>query len=243
MIKRFKQLDPEPPWTVFSAFGMMVAMFITLVVGAALAQIALPDSASALVMMAGWSIGMALTAFAMLNLRRRTADDVMALAIGETSSKLPIIFVFSLGMAGVLDLASWIASGDKTLAAAELLNFDSTIVFSGWVIAVLFMGVLQPLAEELVFRGLLFPALRFSTGTWAGWVMCAAFYAAFHLLAYLPQDAGQTLFFWYGLTLPFLIGLVISGVRAITGSTRAAIVAHAAFGLFAVFKVWILTTG
>ncbi len=45
---------------------------------------------------------------------------------------------------------------------------------------------------------------------------------------------------WYGLILPMLSGLVFGAVRAGTGSTLAAIAAHAAFGLFALLKLLVI---
>jgi membrane protease YdiL (CAAX protease family) len=144
-------------------------------------------------------------------------------------------------MAMTFDLLSQAVTGDFALAASELMRFRGVPVgVFGWVIALLFMVVLQPVAEELVFRGVLFPALRFTLGAWWALVMCAGFHAAFHFLAYPPAADDQTVLLWYGLTLPFLDALVITAVRAYTGSTRAAIVAHAAFGLFAVLKVFFI---
>ena len=69
--------------------------------------------------------------------------------------------------------------------------------------------------------------------------MCAAVYALFHLLTYPPNYLGFSGLtpIWYGLMLPFLDGLIISAVRAHTGSTRSAVAAHLAFGLFAIVKV------
>jgi membrane protease YdiL (CAAX protease family) len=242
MIKKLVQLDPEPPWTSLVAVGVVIAAFLTLVIGASVSQVAFSESPTVLIEMTGWSIGTALTAILVLNLLRRTEGGPESLRIDPTASSLPVVFVFGLGMAGTFDLISWIVIGDKTLAAAELVHFDSAIAVSGWLMALLFMGLFQPVAEELVFRGVLFPALRFSLGAWSGLVICAAFYAAFHLAAYLPGSVSTTVFIGYGLALPFAHGLLLGGVRAYTGSTRAAMVAHAALGVFAVFKVWVVTS-
>ena len=242
MIDKLTQLDPEPPWTTLSAVGVVIAMFVTLIIGTTVSQIAFSNSPTALIAIVGWSLGAALAAILVLNLLNRTAGGPESLQIERTTTSLPVVFVFCLGMAGLFDLISWIVVGDRTLAAAELLNFDSTTAFSGWLAALLFMGLFQPVAEELVFRGVLFPVLRFSLGAWTGLVTCAAFYSAFHLAAYLPGSVNRTVFIGYGLASPFAIGLLIGGVRAYTGSTRAAIVAHAAFGVFAVFKVWAVTS-
>ncbi|MBC7814346.1 MAG: CPBP family intramembrane metalloprotease, partial [Burkholderiales bacterium] len=111
---------------------------------------------------------------------------------------------------------------------------------SAWVAAVLLMVLAQPIAEELVFRGILFPALRAATGAWAGLFLSALLYGTFHLLTYAPPQEGLV-GVWYGLFAPLLAGLVIGGIRAYTGSTRAAIVMHVGFGIFAVLKALTIT--
>jgi membrane protease YdiL (CAAX protease family) len=42
---------------------------------------------------------------------------------------------------------------------------------------------------------------------------------------------------WYGLLSPLIAGLVYGAVRLYTQSTRAALLVHAAFGLFALVKL------
>jgi membrane protease YdiL (CAAX protease family) len=81
--------------------------------------------------------------------------------------------------------------------------------------------------------------LRETLGTWVGLVASAALYAVFHALAY-PPAPGQPAGYWYGFVLPFVAGVFFGGVRAYTGSTRAAILAHVAFGVFAVLKAFAL---
>lgn len=85
----------------------------------------------------------------------------------------------------------------------------------------------------------MFPAVRTAFGAWGGLALAAIFHAGFHFAAYPADALGNP--FWYGIIMPFFIGLFIVGVRAHTGSTRAAIIAHAGFGLFAIAKV--LTLG
>lgn len=242
MIKKLTRLDPQPPWTILSAVGLIIGLFVALVIGASVAQVVLSDSSTTMVKMTGWSLGASLAAILVLNLLRSTEGGPESLLLDQTAISLPAVFVFCLGMAGSFDLISWIVVGDRALAASELLSFDSSITLSGWLVALLFMGLFQPVAEELVFRGVLFPALRLSLGAWTGLIICAAFYAVFHLVAYLPGSVSPTVFVAYGIALPFASGILIGGVRAYAGSTRAAVAAHAAFGVFAVFKVWVVAT-
>jgi membrane protease YdiL (CAAX protease family) len=241
MIKRLAQPEPAPPWSFPAAVASLVAMFAAMVIGSTIAQTLLPDSPSVLI--TGWSIGAALTViFVMAAYHRRSLAHADALRLGPTRARLSLVMLFALGMAITFDLLSQIVTGEFALAASQLMRFiaGAEIGFFGWVIAFMFMVGLQPAAEEMVLRGMLFPALRAALGAWTGFVICAAFHAAFHFITYPPPPGDQTVLLWYGLGLPFLIALVVTGVRAYTGSTRAAIAAHAAFGLFAVLKLLIL---
>lgn len=237
MLDKLSQAEAAPPWSFFRALGMFVGMFALLITGTTIAQIVVGDSQSAI--MTGWSIGMILTILFVGVMFRQTDEQVDALRISAAPRNLPIILLLGFGVAVMFDLLSWVAAGNQTLAAAELLTFTrNTVNTGGWLIALLFMVLLQPIAEELVFRGVMFPALRAALGAWTGLVFCAGFYAVFHFVAYAPSPENQRVLLWYGLMLPFLDGLFISVVRATTGSTRAAMVAHAALGLFAVLKVY-----
>jgi hypothetical protein len=68
--------------------------------------------------------------------------------------------------------------------------------------------------------------------------MCAGFHAVFHFAAYPPPVTDDNgILIWFGLILPFLSGLFITGVRAYTGNTRASIVAQAGVGAFVIIKL------
>lgn len=240
MLRQLSRPEAPPPWSFTGALGALIAMFASMVIGSTLAGTLLADSPT--VLLTGWSIGAVLTMlFVMAGYHRQSAEHAAALRLGQTKARLPLVLLFALGMAITFDLLSQIVTGDFSLTAPELATLrGADVTVFGWLIALLFMVVLQPIAEEMVLRGLLFPALRTTTGIWTGFVLCAALHAVFHFVAYPPTTGDQTVLVWYGLTLPFLIALVITAVRAYTGSTRASIVAHAAFGLFAVLKLLVI---
>ncbi|GAB4514289.1 MAG: hypothetical protein OHK0046_16150 [Anaerolineae bacterium] len=223
-----------PPWGMAAALGAIFAMLISLIIGTVLADVLLGSTPEAF--MTGWAIGMVLTIFFVLFTRQ---NDQAALRLGATRARLPLVLLGMIGVAAALDLLSAIVTGNQTLAAAELLNFSrSEVNFFGWLVAFLFLVILQPIGEELVFRGMAYPALRAAAGRGLALVLCAGFHAMFHFIAYPPSPENRTILLWYGLVLPFLDALIFTQVRASTGSTRAAIVAHAAFGLFALLKVF-----
>jgi membrane protease YdiL (CAAX protease family) len=185
---------------------------------------------------------MVLTVLFVLVTHRRSPQDFAALRISTSPNGLLLLLLLGISVAILFDLISWVAVDNQELTSAELLDLNASAMdWGGWMVALLFMVLLQPIAEELVFRGVMFPALRVVGGAWTGLLMCAGFQAVFHFMAYPPSPDNQRVLLWYGLILPFLDALFITGVRASTGSTRAAIVAHAALGLFAVLKVYTLS--
>ena len=105
-----------------------------------------------------------------------------------------------------------------------------------WLLAFILMVIAEPIAEELVFQGILLPALRNSLGAWGGYIVSAALFGLFHLMVYSSPNS-DIVTLWYGLFLPFFAGLVFAAVRLYTGSTRAAVITHAAFGLFALVNL------
>jgi len=152
------------------------------------------------------------------------------------------LMLIGVGLAMALDVITGRATG-LFLPVPELLRpYQDFVLYqlppslSTWILAVLFLVVLQPIAEELVFRGIVQSSLRESVGSWPGYLIAAGLSGAFHLMAYAapPGDFAAT---WYGLVSPFLAALIFGAVRIYTGSTRAAIITHIAFGVFAVVKL------
>lgn len=242
---RIAQLEPAPPWGMLSAVATVIAMFAAMVIGTTIAVTLLvgQDAASSValtltqrpdVLPVGWIIGSILTVAFVWSGRRRDADR-SALRLNVSALPLPFLLLLGVGFAILLDLISLAVTG-QFLPTPELhyVAFgDATI--GAWTAAVLLLVLAQPITEELVFRGILFPALRAATGAWAGLFLTALLYGTFHLLTYTPPQEGLV-GVWYGLLAPLLAGLVIGGVRAYTGSTRAAIIMHVGFGIFAILK-------
>jgi membrane protease YdiL (CAAX protease family) len=153
--------------------------------------------------------------------------------VGPVHARLFLPLLFGIGVAVLIDVLV-LGFSRQFFPAPELLSLlyaDAGPV--GWLTAALFMVAIQPVAEELVFRGMLFPTVRALFGGWLGWLLSGFVYALFHLLIYTsgPTDIGFTL------VTPLLAGLFISAVRANTRSTWAATAAHMGFGIFALLKI------
>ena len=88
-----------------------------------------------------------------------------------------------------------------------------------WV--ALFIAVLAPAVEELVFRGFFQPLAVASAGPWLGVVLVALGFALLHGPTYKWQ--------WQYLLTMVLAGSAFGAVRHLTGSTVAAALLHASY--------------
>jgi membrane protease YdiL (CAAX protease family) len=86
----------------------------------------------------------------------------------------------------------------------------------------LIFGILPaPFVEELYFRGLLYPALERKIGNAAAIVLTAAAFAGMHA----TQLAGSVA----PLAMLFVVGLILTIIRAVTGSVGTAFIFHVAY--------------
>lgn len=102
-----------------------------------------------------------------------------------------------------------------------------------WMVA-LFGVFIAPVAEEIAFRGFLYPSLR----PWTGRVLAA-------LLTSLPfalLHAQQVAHAWGPLAMVFLVSLVLVAVRDRTGSVAASALVHASYNL-SIFVVIFYASG
>jgi membrane protease YdiL (CAAX protease family) len=83
--------------------------------------------------------------------------------------------------------------------------------------------------EELIFRGILYPALIKFRSPLEAIGLSALLFALMHFIID-PE------FLWWGFVLPLIIGVCAGMARAATQSTLAAIGTHAMFGLFLVLR-------
>jgi membrane protease YdiL (CAAX protease family) len=230
ILSRIAQLEPAPPWSLLSAINAVIIGYFGLFVGTLAAYTWLNNRPQTSLL--GWAFGGVCMMLFVLTTRRQPNERV-ALRLDRPVQSLALALLLSVGMAILLDVLSLSVTG-SFLPLPELLNVRGYDVLS-WILAVAFMVVVQPVAEEMLFRGIAFASFRVTFGAWGGLVLCAIAYALFHLLAYSAAPLDLSVW-WYTLLLPLLAGLYFSAVRAYTGSTRAAIVAHMAFGVFALLK-------
>ncbi len=102
-----------------------------------------------------------------------------------------------------------------------------------WMVA-LFGVLIAPIAEEIAFRGFLYPSLRPWTGRILAAVLTSIPFALLH-----AQQVGHA---WAPLALVFLVSLVLVAVRERTGSVAASALVHACYNL-SIFGVIFFASG
>lgn len=184
--------------------------------------------------LAGWSAGAAL---ALLALRARYRRHGAALPLGPSRTPAPLALLLGFGAALLIDtlapaqgLAALVARTPELAALAGQAPMPAA-----WLPALLYLLLLQPLAEGLVFRGLLQPALQARGSPYAALLLTALAWTLFHLLAYAaspaalapgPLVAGR-----------LAVGLLLGTLRRRNATARAAVVAHAGLNLFALLRL------
>lgn len=137
------------------------------------------------------------------------------------------MLLLCLGIAWTIDLAGRLlnlTAGQIVPPTLEVLRGGEPL---GFLLGVLLAVVFQPVAEGLLFGGVLYPSVaRVGSDNRIGIVGGALVYMLVALLTSSSQ--GQ----WYALIQPFFMMLVVLSARAYAQSTRTAIVARAAFGVF-----------
>ncbi len=241
LIARLAAVEPAPPWGWNAALSTIA---VTLIAGLLIVPLFITawlDVRSITFPLIYLIVGLVMAYW--VTSTRTEPNERAALHMETPETPLLFLLFIMIGFALALDLLSLGVTGNF-LPMMELATFDrANAGVIDWVLAVGLMVFVQPIAEGLVFFGVLFPLFRSRVGAWLGLALTGFSYGAAHFALYTAGGGSldaKTLI-WYGLVLPSLHGLILAGVRAHTRSTRAAIFAHAAFGLFAVLKLFAIT--
>lgn len=173
----------------------------------------------------------ALAALGVAQWARRLAgpDWFGALRLSQPSERNTQIalFLVGLGAAWALDLAGALLRLKGGEIAPPLLAGLESPDALAQVLAGTVALVAAPLAEGLVFGGLLYTGLTRAFADNRALIVVSALVYTMTALLLSPAPAA-----WYGLIQPFVMGLILFAVRAYYQSTRAWIIARAGFGLF-----------
>jgi membrane protease YdiL (CAAX protease family) len=221
------------PWSVGSSLGLVaVALALTLLAGAVVAQIAATGWAPIIRTFAAG--GVLLGVYAALlgivwgasgTLGVRFADEVgLARAAGPrwyaaAMAAAVVGWLFSAGYVSALT-AFGLKLPREDLAAFRLLPGGPV----GTVVTVALLVVVAPLAEEVIYRGVLLPSLANRWGWVSGLAISSTVFSAAHVS-------------WVGF-LPLLVtGAVFGWLFAKSQSLWVAVAAHAAYNALGVFAL------
>lgn len=93
------------------------------------------------------------------------------------------------------------------------------------VLLIILGGMIVPLQEEIVFRGLIYPTLRKGYGRWKGIIVSAIFFASMHfdIIRFLPLLLG---------------GIVLAWLYEKSKSLWPSIIAHGVWNILMTFLMW-----
>lgn len=103
---------------------------------------------------------------------------------------------------------------------SEYHTFLPVSALGGVISAGILFSLLNPVLEEVIFRGILFDAVRAQVGPIATVFITAALFGIAHLRGYPPGPIGAVL--------AFLYGIAMGGLRSLTGGIALPILAHVA---------------
>ncbi len=232
---RLRAAEPPSPWQLSSGIVFMVAYVLFSIVWLLSVSVLADEAQSGAPSPRTLTLSALLTAIVItLGIgqwaRRRFGENwlkVLRLLSPSRPSALLAVLMFCLGIAWAIDLVGRLlnlTAGQIVPPTLEVLRGGEPL---GFLLGVLLAVVFQPVAEGLLFGGVLYPSVaRVGGDNRIGIVGGALLYM---LVALLTSGAqGQ----WYALIQPFFMMLVVLSARAYAQSTRTAIVARAAFGVF-----------
>ena len=146
------------------------------------------------------------------------------------SSKLIPFIAAGIGMSVLIQFGSNILPIPKKLPIDEL--FKTT--HAAWILAV-FGVVIAPFFEELFFRGFLYPVLYRHLGFFAAAVLNSVLFAFTH--------EGQLALAWAPLLVLFIVGMVLTYVRAKAQSVGASFLVHSGYNAFLFGMIFVVTGG
>lgn len=234
LFRRITAPEPTPTWGVTSAVVTLLLnlAFMTVVggsVGVALLQ-ARPEALTL-----GWIVGALLT-LAWVYFRAGQPAEWQNF-YNPFVGRVPLLIAFGTGFAAAvsLDLIGLLGGG-QFVNAPQLLFLTPNSGLLAWALSALFVLLLQPVSEELLFRGMIYSTLRARLNVWLTVASTSLLYAGFHLAVYPLHPSG----WWYSVAEPLVMGVIFGLIRAGDGSPRGALAAHVGAGIFALLKVGLL---
>lgn len=236
-------LEEDPPWgfidvVLIAVFSIIATGLLTMIAFGivhsipkwkhyTIAQLA----AEPLAVIPPQAVGYLLTlAFMIVVVRRTTAEAFWHTTKWEWPVKVwPYV---SLGIA--LSLGIQIASSFLPIPKSLPIDEFFKTTHAAWILTG-FGVLIAPLFEELFFRGFLYPVLHRHIGYFAAAVVNSILFAFTH--------EGQLAHAWAPLLVLFMVGMVLTSVRARTQSVACSFLVHAGYNAFLFGMIFAATGG
>jgi len=229
-MQRVRTPDKAPSWSATTALlltlGFAVIWIAAQVIGVTLSggDLTVPSVTGQVI---GAAIASVVIALVVIQWVRRSAPDWRVALHLETSHTLPLFLCLLIGLGGAwaIDLFGVLTQLKGGQIVPPALSALVAPVNAAWILAAIVAIVLQPIGEELLLRGMLYPTLAGRLGNVRAILLTSAVSVGLAVILSGPYA-------WYAALQPLLMALVITTLRAHTRSTQMAIVARAMFGLF-----------
>ena len=212
--------EPERPFWGFGELFLACAVFLAALAGAAEAAHTYFHAPAE---SGFWGVAEEAAAYAVLFLALRLLFARYGHGLLETLgwSQGPFSAVSMIGLG--LGLSVIIVILQYALRTPNIETpFDKMLSDPASRTAIALFGIsLGPLAEELLFRGLIQPVFVSAVGVLPGILITSALFGALHL--------DQNGFIWQSGVLIMLVGFVLGTVRHLSGSTRTSTIVHIAY--------------
>lgn len=246
--ERLLATEAPPPWGQMTALSTFLFCILCFIVGAFLA---LPFGMANATLEAQWlalNIGALLT-ITYLAIRMRQPANRTALRLSHHPGGPTLLYFIAWGLlfSFALDLLGRLLIG-RILPPLELIDTYASradLSILSVVLAAIFMLLGQPLVEETVLRGILYPAMRARLSGTVGFGMALLSSALAHTILHNALYGGlgserNILQFWLVIIAPLLSGFAFAIARAASQSTLVAILVHVGVGAGALLKLILL---
>lgn len=211
---------------VLTAIGIGVAMNLPYFHGTKLTDLAREPRLIIPVQIAAYLI--VLGCMVLIVRRRRVASFWRAIQWNWPGTSGAAYFFAGIGLALAIEFLSTLLPIPKQLPIEKYFK-DA----SGTYFMVIFGVTIAPLMEELFFRGFLYPVLARRAGVGAGIVVTAFLFALIH-----QSQLGRA---WAPVFLLFVVGVVLTWVRAKTDSVASSFLIHVAYNFTLFALLWVQT--
>lgn len=143
----------------------------------------------------------------------RKLEKACGIAVTEKKEISIYLLIFILGVAGCIAATCLMTMAQLAFYDSQYQQTAQTLYAAGFLMQAAVLGILIPVSEEMMFRGVLFKRFRERQGFWYSAVCSSVFFAFMH------TNVTQTIY-------AFLLGLMLSYLYEKTGSIKAPVLLH-----------------